>query len=240
MTDSEALVRLQELDLELIRQKRLLENLPQRASLEKIRAALKKVAADHTKIVGVRKDLEMDIADHDEDHKRVEALVSEAQDRAKGNEGGYHAIKDLEGELSGYAKRLERIEFESNGLMSEYEKTERAERNASALLEKLTKQQELETASYKKEIASIKHDVDVAQGERDELVKGMDPDLFKRYLAACRRFSGIAVETLNGNKPSVCRVALQPSQYADLKHAGSIAECPYCHRILVRDVSAES
>ena len=32
-----------------------------------------------------------------------------------------------------------------------------------------------------------------------------------------------------------CRVALQPSQYAQLKSADGICECPYCHRILFVD-----
>ena len=57
--------------------------------------------------------------------------------------------------------------------------------------------------------------------------------------AAAKRFGGLAVEKLEGNVPSVCRVKLQPSLFSDLKHAGSIAECPYCHRLLVTEEVAD-
>ena len=48
------------------------------------------------------------------------------------------------------------------------------------------------------------------------------------------RFRGLAVETIQGNIPTVCHTALQASSMSDLNHDGrSITHCPYCHRLLV-------
>ena len=70
-------------------------------------------------------------------------------------------------------------------------------------------------------------------------IETLDEDTLARYDAAAKRFGGLAVEKLEGNVPSVCRVKLQPSLFSDLKHAGSIAECPYCHRLLVTEEVAD-
>ena len=46
--------------------------------------------------------------------------------------------------------------------------------------------------------------------------------------------AGIAVEPLVGNRPSVCRVALQPSSYTDIRRSNAeVTTCPYCKRMLV-------
>ena len=52
--------------------------------------------------------------------------------------------------------------------------------------------------------------------------------------SAAKQFRGLAVETIQGNIPTICHTALQASSMSDLNHDGSeIAHCPYCHRLLV-------
>lgn len=239
MTESDALLRLQEIDLDLMRQKKQLDALPQKTKIEAIKVASKRVSSEITKIVGQRKDVEMDIADHDADHKRMEAFVTEAQEKAEGDVKDYRAIRDLEGQLSALAKRLEKIEFENEGLMESLERLEKAERNARGVAEKLTEEQARQTASYREAVAAIRTEVERLGAERAEVCGQISPELVARYDVARRRFNGLAVETITGNKPSACRVSLQPSQYSDLRHSGPITECPYCHRILVLDHEEE-
>lgn len=233
MQEPEALLRLQEIDLALMRHKRTLENLPQRAKVEQVKAAAKKVSSNLTAIVGARKDLEMDIADHDAEHAEVEGLVSAAQDKASADSQDYRSVRDLEGQLSMYAKRLEKLEFESAALYERLARAESAEKNARARAAQLEDERKAQVAAYQAQISDIRSRVDDLLSERGQVLEDITPGVVARYDAARRRFKGIAVETLAGNCPSHCRVTLQASQYADLRHAGPIAECPYCHRILV-------
>ena len=54
------------------------------------------------------------------------------------------------------------------------------------------------------------------------------------YERLLKQFRGLAVETIQGNIPTVCHTALQASSMSDLNHDGrSITHCPYCHRLLV-------
>ena len=240
MQEPEALLRLQEIDLALMRHKHTLENLPQRTKVEQIRAAAKKLSSDLTSIVGARKDIEMDIADHDTEHHEVEELVSAAQDKASADSQDYRSVRDLEGQLSMYAKRLEKIEFESAALYERLARAESAEKNARARAAQLERERTAQVASYQAQIGDIRSQVNELLAERGRVLEDITPEVVSRYDAARRRFKGIAVETLAGNCPSHCRVTLQAGQYADLRHAGPIAECPYCHRMLVMDEGVAS
>ena len=64
MTHSEALLRLQQVDLELLRRDRALEALPQTQKIKQIKAAAKKLVSELNKVIGARKDAETDLADN--------------------------------------------------------------------------------------------------------------------------------------------------------------------------------
>ena len=71
------------------------------------------------------------------------------------------------------------------------------------------------------------------------MLAALPADASERYTAARTRFRGLAVERLEGNVPSVCRMALQESSMDELRRAEGVTECPYCHRILVTDAEDE-
>lgn len=233
MTETKALLRLQEIDLELLRLHRDIDALPQRKKVAAVRAATKKVSSQLTQIVGSRKDLEMDLADREADHARMSQIVTEVQTKVAESDQDYRAIKDFESQLTALAKRLEKIEFETQGIMAELERTEKAEANARELGKRLESEERSLIESFRHDAGGLKARVDELDREREAVTAELPLDLLGRYDAARKRFGTIAVETLEGNKPSACRVSLQASQYADLKHGPKITDCPYCHRILV-------
>lgn len=235
MTEPEALVRLQEIDLSLIRCRNTIAALPQRKKILAVRAARKKIATEVTHIVGQRKDLEMEIEDNGKERASFEAKVEEAQVEAAEGSSEFRHAKDLEERLSLYAKRLEKLSYEDDQLTDELEKIEHAERNAHDLDARLVEQEAALTEAFRSDAGSIQEEVDQLEAERAQVGADLTPELVARYDKACKRFSGIAVEHLEGNKPSACRVTLQPSQFSDLAHGPVITECPYCHRILVTE-----
>jgi predicted nucleic acid-binding Zn-ribbon protein len=193
------------------------------------------VATELTKMLGQRKDVEMEINDLDKTRVSFETRVTEAQQKANDSEEGYRSVKDFEAQLSDYAKRLEKIQFDTDKLMAELEKLEHADKNARSIQSKLDEEERAQTASYEEAAADVTREVKALKEERADVVSQLSPELLERYAAAVKRFGGIAVETLDGNKPSACRVALQPSQFSDIRHGPVITECPYCHRILVTE-----
>lgn len=232
MSEQTALLRLQEIDLELMRSKKVASELPQRAKVQAARAAAKKVAGELTKIVGQRKDVEIELAELESNKKFLESKVTEVQ-TAVAN-GTYHDAQSFEAALSMLAKKLEKIGFDSDRYLEQLETVERAEKNARDLADKIAAEEQAQTDSFKADMDTIKADVEKLAAERKDILGQISAANLKAYEAAKERFGGIAVETLVGNRPSVCRVALQPSSYTDIRRTGAqITTCPYCKRMLV-------
>lgn len=235
MKETEALVRLQEIDLELMRYRRTLGSMPQARKVEAARLARKKLAGQISQIVGQRKDCEMEIEDNEAHHARLEQTVGEVQGSYEERARDYRGVQDLETQLTALAKGLEKLEFRHGELEGRLEKLRRAESNARGLDARLVEEEESQAASLREETAGIRQRVESLVQERDHCLRNISDDVRRRYEAAFKHFGGLAVETLRGNVPSVCRVQLQPAAFGDVKRGPAITECPYCHRMLVTE-----
>lgn len=232
--ESKALVRLQELDLQLLRHAASLKAMPEEKKLETIALARKKVQGELTKIVGRRKDLQTEVGDLEDDllhyHEVTEEVRGQADERAQ----DYRQVRDLEAQLTSLAKRIEKCEFNLKRTREELQRHLTAERNANLTLERLDRECEATQEAFDRSSGDLKAQIRTLAAEREATAAKITPEVMSRYEQARKRFKGLAVETLVGNVPSVCRVKLQPSSYNDLIHGPLIAECPYCHRMLVR------
>lgn len=232
MSESQALLRLQEIDLQLMRDSPALRQMPQQKRLAALAQAKKKLKSELQKIVGQRKDAQMELDDNEERHIRLLQIMDEVREKAQ--ESGYREVGDIESQLTSLAKKVEKLEFAHGELQASLGKLEKAEANARALGDRLDSEGEELEASYKRDSADIMARVRELARERKAVLAQLSPQTARTYDEKSKRFGGLAVERLQGNVPSVCRVKLQPSQYGDLRRAGEpIAECPYCHRMLV-------
>ena len=233
LSEATALLRLQEIDLTLLRQRKVADELPQRAKILAARQAAKKVSSELSNISFERKDLEIDINDLGERKTMLEGKVEEVH-AGSGDGSDYRSVQDAELSLSTLAKKLEKVDYDTERALERLEKVEVAEKNAKALLERISAEEASLTAAYKQAIADIETLVKKLAAERAHIVSSLPKERVDAYEKARKRFGGLAVETLEGNRPSACRVALQPSSYADIRRSGSdVTTSPYCHRILV-------
>ena len=235
MKETEALLRVQEIDLALMRHRRTLSAMPQTKKIKTIRAARKKLASELTRVVGQRKDALMDLEENERKHERLEEIVLETQDRFEGENLGYREISDLESQLTSLAKRIEKYEFKHGELKARLDKVQAAEADLRDMDARLVQEADAQTQSLRQETASIQLEARQLTAEREEVVQSISSNVMGRYEAACKRFGGLAVERLVGNRPSVCNVTIPPSSFGDVKRGPSITECPYCHRMLVTE-----
>ncbi len=233
MTVADTLVRLQEVDLELLKHASTLSAMPQRKRLQTIELAARKVATELKGIVGQRKDAETEIADAEEALAHYREKTAEVQAAADAGERTHREIRDFEQQLTSLAKRIEKSEYTLRPLREQLERLERAERNARATSERLEAERTATEAALADGSSSLRAEIVRLSNERSDLAGRLAPELLERYEVARKRFKGLAVERLHGNVPSVCRVKLQPSQFHDLSQSEEITECPYCHRILI-------
>ena len=233
MTEANALIKLQELDLALLKRAATLAAMPQQARLKTIDLARKKVASELTGIVGQRKDAELEIADVRANLAHYHEKTAEIQAIADSGSYTHREVRDIEQQLTSLAKHVEKAEFTLGPLTEKLDRLERAEKNARLTAERLDAERSATESSLAEESKALRAEIVSLTRERADVAAGVSEAHLSAYEAARKRFKGLAVERLHGNVPSVCRVRLQPSQFSDLAHGDEITVCPYCHRILI-------
>lgn len=233
MSESEALLRLQDIDVKLMRIRSHLQQMPQQQKIVTIDRAAKKLASQLTTIVGQRKDAQIELEDNEAAHQQVVDRTAEVKAEAATRSAGFRETRDLDAHLTALAKRQEKLEFAYENISARLMKAEKAEANARALADKLAEERAAQLESFTRETSDLRAEMRVLEGDRKQTAAEISDEVMARYDRAVKRFGGLAVESLVGNMPSVCRVKLQPASFGDLKRGPEITECPYCHRILV-------
>ena len=233
MSDVTSLVRLQEIDIALLRIESQLKKMPEQERLAKIADAKKRISAQLSRVLGERKDVEMDIEELEERHAMLEDKVAEVRSNADERVRNYRQVNDLEAQLTSLAKKIEKCEFELGPLMERLETLKASEAHGIELAAQLDEQETVVREQFRDSTVQMREEVQNLLAERASIVEEMDENLLYRYDKARKRFSGLAVEVLKGDTPTICRVKLQPGGVQELLRGPAIAECPYCHRILI-------
>lgn len=239
MSDATRLMRLQEIDIALLRIENQLKKMPEQERLAKIADAKKRISAQLSRVLGERKDVEMEIEELEERHTMLENKVAEVRSTADERVRNYRQVNDLEAQLTSLAKKIEKCEFELGPLMDRLEALKASENHGIELATALDAQEEAQREQFRESTVQMREEVQTLLSERNQLVGELDENLMYRYDKARKRFSGLAVESLKGNVPTICRVKLQPGAYQELMRGPVISECPYCHRILVTEEASD-
>lgn len=233
MSEAQALQRIQEIDIELLRNASMLQRMPQQEKLKTIRLARKKVASELSRIVGQRKDAQIDIEDCKADIEHYGRVRADVQAEAATGTFTHREVRDIEQQLTNLEKQIEKRRFELGPLGQKLDRLQLAEANAQKTAERLEQEEKAVQASFEQDSSAVRSRIVELDRERKQQAAQVSDEVMARYEAARKRFGGLAVETLVGNVPTTCRVKLQPSLFHDLAHGPRITECPYCHRILI-------
>lgn len=238
MSESVNLMQLQDIDLQLLKLASNLASMPQVQKIKNAQLAEKKIASQLKQVLGVKKDVEIDISDLNEQRDHY-VLKTDEVSAAVETATNHRALRDFDQQLSSLAKNIEKCDFKLAAKTEELEKCKKAYQTAQDLQVKLMKERESLSQSLEIDSAALRAEIVELSKSREELAAQISSDTLERYEAARKRFKGLAVEHLVGNVPSVCRVKLQPSSFHDLQHSAEIAECPYCHRMLITSTAFE-
>ena len=233
MSDATRLVRLQEIDISLMRIENQLKKMPEQERLAKVADAKKRISAQLSRVLGERKDVEMDIEELEDRHATLTAKVEEVRSTADERVRNFRQVNDLEAQLTSLAKKIEKCEFELRPLMDRLEALKSSETHGIELASALDAQEAALREQFRDSTIQLREEVQGLLAERNRIIAESDADLITRYDAARKRFSGLAVEVLNFDTPTICRVKLQPGGVQELLRGPVIGECPYCHRILI-------
>jgi predicted nucleic acid-binding Zn-ribbon protein len=232
MSDAQTLLELAAADRTLLRLKKQLDELPQRAKLLELRTKRVEVDAKAEQVAHMRAECERTIKSLQDEEAILKDKNVEAQAQLD-QTNNYKEVVTFTREIESFAKRLEKIEFDTLKQLERADKISQVEKQVNGALAKLTRQDEELFASYQAQAATIKKEAATVNELRGQLERELPPDLLKRYEKAREAKGGQGAAYIEGTHCSVCRVELTEGQRIKLRNGAEVGECPYCHRLLV-------
>jgi predicted nucleic acid-binding Zn-ribbon protein len=230
--EARTLLDLSSTDYALLRLKKQLDSLPQREKLLELRTKRAKVEKKAQQVEAMRNDCERVILRLQDEDVSLRARAEEAQHKVD-TASNYKEVGNLSKEIEGFAKRIEKIEFETLKQLERADKIVQVEDQVHAALIKLNEQDEELIASFQADGGALQKEMYVTQKLREALAESLPADLLERYERARQAKGGTGAAHLEVKHCSGCRVEFTDGQLASLQADSEISECPYCHRLLV-------
>ena len=227
------LLRMQQIDLDLMKAKKKLEELPQRATIlaarqkkRTIEQKREQVAEMRARAEGMAAKLEAEDAELAEKQRRVPEAID-------GSLGNYRNVEVHTKELNGFAKRRNALEVELTRLGEELAKIEGVQSQVSQALAEVDKQEAAAIVSFQREGGALQAEIARMSADREGMSAELSPELRDTYNRTASRTGGVAVGLLTEGRCGVCRTVIDGGRLIDLKAEAPLGTCPHCKRLLV-------
>lgn len=243
MDQATALRRLQDVDLELRRAQKQLDEMPEKrvilqdrrkiAEVEQLRGKAEQVAKHHRQ--GAQK-LE------DESTQLAEKIDTEQTRVMSGEFTTPKEIQHVTREIESLKRRKEKVEIDLLALMERVEKAEGQISKVDKALEQLAKQEKIHVEEFTEKGGSLQSTIKVMKADRKKVAADLPAELLGRYESLAEMKSGLGVGVLIANACTACRMELPAEEVSTLLEGDDIAVCPTCHRLLITcvEVTEES
>lgn len=232
MQESAALLELQGLDVEILRAKKRLEDLPEKTAILELRAKQREIHGMRQKADLLLRKLQTEIkARADETATLNEKLATEQQKVMQTTD--HRAVQSITREMDGLRRRTDKLEMESLKYM---ERVEKAQAQVVTIDEALAKLAEREAGLVKRfqEVGgALQDEIAGLEKRRASLASKLPADLLGRYETARESKGGVGVGRLEGDTCSACRMGLPAERLRDLMNGPDIGMCPECRRLIV-------
>ena len=175
MSESVNLMQLQDIDLQLLKLASNLASMPQVQKIKNAQLAEKKIASQLKQVLGVKKDVEIDISDLNEQRAHYVQKTEEVS-AAVETATNHRALRDFDQQLSSLAKNIEKCDFKLAAKTEELEKCKKAYQTAQDLQVKLMKERESLSQSLEIDSAALRAEIVELSKSREELAESISRD----------------------------------------------------------------
>lgn len=229
----QALVQVQDIDLELRRIAKQLEDLPQRAAILEARKKRAAIQTKQEQVSALQKEAAQKLsraADEDARLAEKQRAVQEAIDAAGGD---YRNLESRTKELNGFAKRRAALEVELDTLGAEAAKIDGVAKQIETALAAIERVEREAIASFQQEGGALKSEEARLSTERARIAEQLSPELLALYKKTAARAGGVAVALFSQAKCGACRMPMEAGHLSEIKKNAPLATCPHCKRLLI-------
>ncbi len=232
MTDSAALLELQALDLEILRAKKRLEELPEKRAILEVRAKQRDVTELRRKAEVLVGKLTADLKAHQDEISMLSEKIDAEQAKVM-QTTDHRQVTSITREMDGLRRRRDKVEMESLQLMERIEKAKAQEVTIDTALEQLAEKESASVERFKVVGGALQREISECEQKREVVSASISPALVERYEAARASKGGMGVGRLEGTTCSACRMTLPAERIGELEAGEDVGVCPQCRRLIV-------
>jgi len=229
----DAMLQLQQIDLELMRQKKRFDELPQRGMIMAAREKKAGIAEKQSKAQALKRETAKRLTRiNDEDASLVKKQqgVQAAIEAAQGN---YRNVEARTKELNGIAKRRAVLSDELDKITGEISKIEDLEAQIALALEEVCAREDAAIESFRQEGGALKLSISELERRGAEIADTLPMAILDAYTKAAARSGGVAIARLDGSRCGACRSGIEGGRLIELKSQAPLGNCPHCKRLLI-------
>jgi predicted nucleic acid-binding Zn-ribbon protein len=228
------LLQLQDLDLDIQRAQRALDELPERRAILEVRAKHREVEGLGGKANLLVSRLEAELRRTQDEAESVEAKIAAEQDKImSGLIGDHKQVQHISRELESLKKRKDKLETVALETMERIEKAAGQKLKVDEALRQLDAREAAHVQHFQEHGGELQTRIADEIERRARLAASLDPDLLARYDRLREQKAGIGVGRLLEGTCSACRVELPAGAISNLRGGPDINICPQCRRLIV-------
>lgn len=238
MSESDALLTLQSIDLDIIRAKKRLDELPEKRAILAARAKLREVSGLREKAGTLLRKLESELKVRQDEITTLAEKIAHEQEQLM-ETSDHRRVQAITREMDGFRRRTDKLEMESLQYMERIEKAISQMATVDAALEKLRDSEAALVERFKQVGGEVQAEIATLEADRARTAAGVSADLLARYETARETKGGIGVGRLEGETCTACHMSLPAERIRDLQEGADVGVCPQCRRLIVVRTSVE-
>lgn len=227
------LLQMQQIDLELLKEKKMLEELPQRSVILAARQKKQSIRQKHDQVAELRAQAEAKVSKLEEEDAQLVEKQHRVQEAVEAARGDYRSVEAHTKELNGFAKRRATLEENLTKLSEELEKIQGVQDQVARALAEIEKQESEAVSSFQQEGGALQARISQGTAEREALSAKLTDEVRDIYEQVAARLGGVAVGRLMDGRCGACRAVIDGGRLIDLKAQMPLGTCPHCKRLLI-------
>jgi len=229
-----ALLELQDVDLEILRTEKRLDEMPEKRSILETRKKTREVTELRAKAEVLVSRLAAAVSKHEDECSMISTKMDDEQAKLMGgNVTNPKEVVNITREMDALRRRKDKLEMEEIELMERVEKAKGQVGKVDAALGQLAAKEAALTEQYKAKGSEMMVQIDTLKKRREVLAAALEPKTLASYESIRASKGGVGAGRLDGVMCTACRMDLPAERVAELRGGPPIAICPQCHRLIV-------
>lgn len=238
MTEAGALIELQNLDLEILRARKRLEELPEKRAILETRAKQRDVTQLRARADVLLTKLRGELKAHQDEITMLTEKIDAEQKKVM-ETSDHRAVTSITREMDGLRRRRDKLEMESLQVMERIDKAQGQAGQIDAALEQLAEREAALVERYKSVGGALQSEIANLESKRAAVATSLDSELLARYESLRETKGGVAVGKLEDVTCTACRMVLPVERVSELQSGPDVAVCPQCRRMIVVRIGGE-